>query len=549
MAESVTINLNSYLNVPADTSSVSKSYMDNSSNFANIFQDINESYANKEDSIDNTLSQSPSDQVHKSNTQENPHTISSNNTEKSITEKTENTENTDVVNTEAENIYSQAETTKPDESECKTKVADEKKSNSEKTVNSSESDQPNITEANASIPVGNTLEALNIVGIASGEVQIVQEISNVNTGSKTNNAEVKNKEVLSDLKINVQDASSKSAPIATDVINETSKQATMIEAAPQVVLANNAVNVDENTSTKQNTKEVLDKTPITQDILNQTNAKVVSVETSNSNSNDLLNKQNPEEHLMKMSLRVNDINSSVNVKPEEKAIGISPKAGSTGDNSINLETQSMKMSPEVNNSIDNLNINPNVSNIADTPVQANFVKTLENVQSSKELSHSDLLSQINSKLDNLQTEAQTKVNIILKPENLGKINLELINSKDGLIAKMTTDNQQVKEILDKNLEGLKNTLSNQGVNVNNVTVKVDETQKQSNDMFSFAGKDSNQGNQEFSGNSDKSNKSETSFEGKSDSLSRADVGETKTTEGSEDLISISSHTGQVDYKI
>ncbi len=57
------------------------------------------------------------------------------------------------------------------------------------------------------------------------------------------------------------------------------------------------------------------------------------------------------------------------------------------------------------------------------------------------MSKTEILSQIHKSADKFgQEEGQQKVTIVLKPENLGRIQLELVNSKEGLTAKMTTDN-------------------------------------------------------------------------------------------------------------
>ena len=108
---------------------------------------------------------------------------------------------------------------------------------------------------------------------------------------------------------------------------------------------------------------------------------------------------------------------------------------------------------------------------------------------------------------------------------------------------MTTDNEQVKEILDKSLNGLKDTLTNQGVNVNNVTVKINESQKQDT-MFSFDGHNS-QGNQQPSEHPKHTTKNEFSFDNPNENL-------TETIEPDlekNDSITLSTHEGQVDYKI
>ena len=238
-------------------------------------------------------------------------------------------------------------------------------------------------------------------------------------------------------------------------------------------------------------------------MIDKTNAKVMSVKTTDtsdfSNSNNLLTKQNPGEQAIKLTLQ--------NDGPKTK------EADLTG--------------------------------VGNPAVQNEFVKTLDKtqVQAPKEIDKTEVLSQIYNKLDSLKQEGSTKVSIILKPENLGKITLELVSGKDGLVAKMTTDNVQVKEILDKSLNGLKDTLSNQGVNVNNVTVKVNESQKQDT-MFSFDGHNS-QGNQQFSDNpKHTSSNNEFSIENTRKNL-------TETTESDldkNDSIAASTHEGQADYR-
>lgn len=94
------------------------------------------------------------------------------------------------------------------------------------------------------------------------------------------------------------------------------------------------------------------------------------------------------------------------------------------------------------------------------------------------LNQTDIMNQVNAKFEELQKSGNNKVSIILQPENLGRVSVEIMNSKDGIVAKMTTDSQQVKELFDKNVEALKSNLSSQGVNVNNI--KVECTQESAN---------------------------------------------------------------------
>ena len=570
MAANAIININSDLTVISDMNSVFKSSADNSSSFANVFENVNKSYTEKNnetsanDVISPTTSEKPKVDAKNNETkkaEDAPSTPNDIDTEKTITDN-KNTDSTSIKDT----------TENSNESEDKTKTTNEESINPEKIIVSTEvekalqsligvdilqveptqlisknlgdnsADKTTNIQIQAQQVVPNSKIDLQKVDLKPSKItadtdtqaiqvslsdnsagkttnilpleptQLIQKNLGDNSADKTTNIQIQAQQIVPNSKIDSQKVDIQSAQITADTAKVTDNQTPMIKVDVQAIIANNTLNVGSNPQSSQNSKDVLDKATITQDMLNKTNAKVISVETSSSNQsssqnsnskqNNLLNKQNPEEQVIKLSLESNAASNNINV-----------------------------------------NVAPNISNISDTTLQTNFAKTVDNIQTPKELSHNDILSQINSKLDNLQTENLTKVNIVLKPENLGKINLELINSKEGLIAKMTTDNQQVKEILNKNLDGLKETLSNQGVNVNNVTVKIDETQKQSNDMFSFDNRQSNQGNQDLSGNSNKSNKDGISFEQEINQLKETKI------EGAEELISVSSYLGQVDYKI
>jgi flagellar hook-length control protein FliK len=163
----------------------------------------------------------------------------------------------------------------------------------------------------------------------------------------------------------------------------------------------------------------------------------------------------------------------------------------------------------------------------------------------KEFNKSDIMNQINTKLDSMRQTGNEKVSIVLKPESLGRVALEIMNSKDGIIAKMYTENPQVKELLDKNINSLKTTLAAQGVNVNNI--KVECTAESSNNAMGFereqfnhnASKDSQkQNNQAHENNESSINKSS----------SDADFEFVNNAEINNDEITI-QHNGKVDYKV
>ena len=95
------------------------------------------------------------------------------------------------------------------------------------------------------------------------------------------------------------------------------------------------------------------------------------------------------------------------------------------------------------------------------------VKT-ENITPSK------IIDQISKQLEGMVNNS--KLNMVLNPGTLGKLNLQLINSKEGLIAQFTVTTPEARDALMKGLEGLKESLLAQGVNVDNVSVKLEENE-------------------------------------------------------------------------
>jgi flagellar hook-length control protein FliK len=126
-----------------------------------------------------------------------------------------------------------------------------------------------------------------------------------------------------------------------------------------------------------------------------------------------------------------------------------------------------------------------------------------------EVSPSRIIDQVVKHLETLQNNS--KVNIVLNPESLGKVNIQLLTTKEGLTAQFTVTTQEARDVLMKGLDGLKETLLSQGVNVDNVSVKLSDTQKTSYEQDWTEQEGSRGGNKE-QGRSNKEEKEKGLFE-------------------------------------
>lgn len=121
----------------------------------------------------------------------------------------------------------------------------------------------------------------------------------------------------------------------------------------------------------------------------------------------------------------------------------------------------------------------------------------QGLQQNVNISKDDIIAQIHTKLQALNSTNNTKLSMVLNPESLGKVSIQLTNTSDGMLAEFTVASQQVKDILDSSLHQLKDTLSAQGVHVNDVSVKVSHSENNAQmDYTEQENSDSNKQNPE-----------------------------------------------------
>ncbi len=178
-------------------------------------------------------------------------------------------------------------------------------------------------------------------------------------------------------------------------------------------------------------------------------------------------------------------------------------------------------------------------------------------QNTQEAQEVNILDQIRAKFAVSKQNGLQKITIGLTPESLGKVTVEIVKGQNGISAHLLADNPQAKEILDKNLDGLKSVLQSQGVNVNNVNVKVAEAGRSSdsnNNLFQNEDGQFNQGsNDEHSRGDNSSNQERRSeYEFMQNNAMQADnseVEETTNTVQMEKTVSIKGGNGKISYKL
>lgn len=278
-----------------------------------------------------------------------------------------------------------------------------------------------------------------------------------------------------------------------------------------------------------NEKKMNNAQVTTEDVqVNEVDIQNLDKEILNSNDNNfidsnevIINKNQVvsfEDEKMSQILSEKDVDlSELDIKFENPNNNESSNDSSQGENFSNKNNQtyselftqtSAKYNFENTNNI-NFNQNIKIDNIS----QINATDKLNQNINTNIINKDNILNQISNKLENLN-DSQSRVNIVLRPEHLGRLQLEIISDKNGAIsANLTATNENVKQLLEKSINDLKNTLSSQGVNVSNINIKIENTNQASNNGLNY----SNQNNDGLNNNFNFNENSKNSFNGNNES--------------------------------
>lgn len=338
-------------------------------------------------------------------------------------------------------------------------------SNQDKTIENKSSEDEIISndspqEENVYDSISNVI--LNIMPIESEEFDVLQ---NIDTNDIAANIENSGNQEESNTLVNEDD-------VNTIILNTVNNEILLSEQniSQQTSLQNkkDEVEVDVETEVKveldlnisQSTKTVLDEnieilnnSTVLENENSETILQLVKTEETTEAETKNLSDLVDEETLME--LNIEDVNSEM----------------ASGEDSADLmkhqtaEEQGVKAMLHAEFDVPDLNIEQKPSNVTE----------ISHSKPSLEANPSKIIEQISKQLESLQNNS--KVNIILNPESLGKVVIQLVNTKDGLSAQLTCATQEARNILMKGLDGLKETLISQGINVDNVTIKQTEGQE------------------------------------------------------------------------
>lgn len=140
----------------------------------------------------------------------------------------------------------------------------------------------------------------------------------------------------------------------------------------------------------------------------------------------------------------------------------------SGALSVSDEIAKIAINTNSSTNLNNINLGQNDNIIRNI----SFEKTLQqsqNIQS--RIESSNIFNQINEKLQNFAANVSQKLTMVLRPQDLGRLSIELMSSDKGLTTNILVQNADVRKYIEKNIEGLRQQLTNAGVNVNTIQIK------------------------------------------------------------------------------
>ena len=178
--------------------------------------------------------------------------------------------------------------------------------------------------------------------------------------------------------------------------------------------------------------------------------------------------QEVEQNLQK-TIAIDNIMDEMMVEVDIKTIPTQSGALSVADEVAKLamgENNSLNpiTSAHGNVTYDSTGVNAIIKNAA------NLMKSAQ-VQNTNTPSMEDVLNQVTNKITQLKDGVTQKLTMILRPNDLGRLQIELNTNQNGLSTHIIAQNEDVRAYIERNIDSLRQQLSDAGVNVNSIQIK------------------------------------------------------------------------------
>jgi flagellar hook-length control protein FliK len=162
-------------------------------------------------------------------------------------------------------------------------------------------------------------------------------------------------------------------------------------------------------------------------------------------------------------------------KTEENSKASSEQTTGKAQEQVHLKSSKEDLS--IDSKADIKSINSNLQSVG-TVENGGLSKTAGDMETLKTLKEQpvtkrDILTQVIDKAKVVFNGDKSEMVLSLRPESLGKLSLKVVTEHGIITAKFIAESQQVKEVLESNMQLLKDTLEKQGVSIQGLSVSVD----------------------------------------------------------------------------
>ncbi len=346
------------------------------------------------------------------------------------------------------------------------------------------------------------IDSLDVSNTASDEKTALnenQETTDENTNLKSENTtntnkDVKTNQMVEKLEISALDVeettteTTETTEDLTTINTKTTDKTTQTNASQEIDLSK----VDEADITQEDTKTLKGKIFVDSDkIKNETNMTLDEILSSNEPNIEGI----VEEKILKdLNLNVDEImvgtgSSDTNSKlvgsaseqmfkmSLEKTFGAALKAESGNIQALQNGAASSNNAAHSENQGLNLSNQNGQNKVQDFKQQTTAASTKFN-----EVQKNDILDQITAKFDQLKGNGNAKITLTLRPSDLGRVVIEMSQDKNGVSATILAQNEDVKKMLEQDIEGLRSKLAQAGVQVDNISIKTPEGANNNNSL-------------------------------------------------------------------